>query len=104
MTDLLSSPTWLVRVGRFTEAEAALRKLAVKAIDVRPTLMQITEVDRLEVELDKSTSYRECFVGTNRRRTVISIMTYTSVINTGTFVVGWSAYILSRMCKALLLP
>lgn len=77
------SPWWLVRRGRFDEAEHALRRLASKEVDVAATLAVITETDRLEQEIEAGSTYWDCFRSVNLRRTEISIGVYSIQVLSG---------------------
>ncbi|KAH8601835.1 general substrate transporter [Bisporella sp. PMI_857] len=86
------SPWWLVRKGRFDEAEKALRRLASSRVDVKPTLAIIIETDRLEVEMETGTTYLDCFKKVNLRRTEISVGVYTIQVFSGIYLVGYATY------------
>lgn len=86
------SPWWLVRRGRMTEAEAALRRLASDKVDVRATLAVIEETDRLEQELEAGSTYWDCFTGVNLRRTEISCGVYCTQVLSGIYLVNYSTY------------
>ncbi|KAK8086635.1 sugar porter family MFS transporter [Apiospora phragmitis] len=86
------SPWWLVRHGRFAEAEHALRRLASKQVDVAAALAVITETDRLEQEIEAGSTYRDCFNSINARRTEISIGVYSIQVLSA---VGFVATIIS---------
>lgn len=51
------SPWWLVRKGRYEEAEKSLKTLASPAVDIKVTLAMIIETDRLEHEMAIGTTY-----------------------------------------------
>lgn len=91
------SPWWLVRKGRFEDAEKSLQKLASKGFDVKPTLAMIIETDRLEVEMETGTTYRDCFKQINWRRTEISIGVYTIQVFSGIYLAGYATYFFQRM-------
>ncbi|KAG4415943.1 hypothetical protein IFR04_010893 [Cadophora malorum] len=86
------SPWWLVRKGRFEDAEKSLQKLSSKGMDVKPTLAMIIETDRLEVEMETGTTYMDCFKKINWRRTEISIGVYTIQVFSGIYLVGYATY------------
>lgn len=74
------SPWYLVRQGRIGDAEKALRRLARKDFYTERTmaetlaLMQHTnEMERIEAA---NSSYRDCFHGTNARRTFVTCMAW----------------------------
>ena len=90
------SPWWLVRKGRFEDAEHALKRLASPAVDVKSTLAMIIETDRLEVELETGTTYLDCFKKINLRRTEISVGVYTIQVFSGIYLVGYATYFFER--------
>ena len=92
------SPWWLVRKGRFEDAEQALRRLAAPHVDVKPTLAMIIETDRLEVEMETGTTYWDCFKKVNLRRTEISVGVYTIQVFSGIYLVGYATYFFQ--CKS----
>jgi len=74
------SPWYLVRQGRISDAEKALRRLARKDFYTEESmaqtlaLMQHTnEMERIEAA---NSSYRDCFHGTNARRTLVTCMAW----------------------------
>lgn len=74
------SPWYLIRRGRQEDAEKALRKLARKGHYTDRTMAETlafmnhtNEMEKLESE---NASYKECFTGTNRRRTGIVCMAW----------------------------
>lgn len=79
------SPWHLVRKGRFTEAEASLRRLQRKSapVDPKQTLAAIIYTDNLEKELTVGTSYLDCFKGTELRRTEIACMVFAGQVLSG---------------------
>lgn len=90
------SPWWLVRKGRFDDAEKALKRLTAKGVDVKPTLAMIIETDRLELEMETGSTYWDCFKKTNLRRTEISIGVYTIQVFSGIYLVGYATYFFER--------
>ncbi|KAF2098591.1 maltose permease [Rhizodiscina lignyota] len=72
------SPYWLVRHGKVTEAENALRRLIRKSqkVDVKEMLALIERTNMREKSYKMETSYWDCFKGTNLRRTEISAMAW----------------------------
>ncbi|ORY35759.1 general substrate transporter [Naematelia encephala] len=75
------SPTWCIRAGQMDRARIALKRLSGpdetdEQIENRLALLQYT--DALEKHYSASTSYLECFRGTNLRRTEIAAMVYSA--------------------------
>ena len=93
------SPWWLVRKGRFDDAEKALKRLTSPHVDVKPTLAMIIETDRLEVEMETGTTYWDCFKKINLRRTEISVGVYTIQVFSGIYLVGYATYFFERKLK-----
>lgn len=79
------SPWHLVRKGRFDEAEHSLRRLQRKSapIDPKATLAAIIYTDNLEKELTVGTHYRDCFKGTELRRTEIACFIFAAQVLCG---------------------
>ena len=86
------SPWWLVRKERLEDAERALRQLASKTVDVKPTLAMIIETDKLEHSLEAGSTYMDCFKPINLRRTEISVGVYTIQVLSGIYLVGYATY------------
>ncbi|PFH62874.1 hypothetical protein XA68_11430 [Ophiocordyceps unilateralis] len=89
---LPESPWWLVRKGRVEDAERSLRRLASNAVDVSKTLALIVETDRLELELESGTTYRDCFRPVNLRRTEISVGVYCAQVLSGIYLINYGTY------------
>jgi SP family general alpha glucoside:H+ symporter-like MFS transporter len=88
------SPWWLVRQGRRDEALVSLRRLARSSskVDVAATLSMIETTTIHEAEVEKSTSFAECFRGTNRLRTEVALMVQTWQVITGISLIGYAVY------------
>ncbi len=73
------SPWWLVRKGRMQEAEASLKRTISApegVIDTNSIIVMIQNTLQTEHDMQIGSSYRECFQGTNRRRSEISIISW----------------------------
>ncbi|OJJ07272.1 hypothetical protein ASPVEDRAFT_88526 [Aspergillus versicolor CBS 583.65] len=73
------SPWWLIRKGRVEEAEASLKRTISApegVIDTKPIIAMIQNTIQTEHDMQIGSSYRECFQGTNRRRSEISIISW----------------------------
>lgn len=88
------SPWWLVRKGRIDEAEAALRRLARESpkVNIKATLANIEATTMHEIEVEKDTSYIECFRASNRSRTEVAIMVQIFQVITGISLIGYAVY------------
>lgn len=60
--------------------------------DIDQVLLGIEQTDLLEREYESTTSYRDCFRGTNRIRTEISIMVYLIQVIGGNPLIGYANY------------
>ncbi|CAK7212489.1 hypothetical protein SBRCBS47491_001482 [Sporothrix bragantina] len=87
------SPWWLVRHDRLDEAEQSLRRLTDDdAATVRQSVSLMVHTNNLEQALCAGTSIKDCFKGTNRRRTEIACMIW-SIQQWGSFVItGYATY------------
>lgn len=88
------SPWWLVRQGRSDEALVSLRRLVRSSsnVDVTATLAMIESTTAHEAEVEKSTTFAECFRGTNRIRTEVALMVQTWQVITGISLIGYAVY------------
>ncbi|WAO91217.1 MFS domain-containing protein [Fusarium falciforme] len=86
------SPWWLQRQGRLEEAERALKKLSSSSVDVKATLAMIIETDRAEQEIQVGSKYLDCFKGSNRRRTHISIGVICIQVFSGVYLATYATY------------
>ena len=87
------SPWYLVRKNKIAEAEKSLTRLMHPSLDAKAALAHIQVTTALEMEERESTSFAECFRGTNLRRTVISTMVYAIQPLVGNFlVIGYAVY------------
>ena len=88
------SPWWLVRQGRIDDAANALRRLASDSprIDIDATLSMIEATTLHELEVEKSTTYMECFRGSNRIRTEVALMVQVWQVITGISLIGYAVY------------
>ncbi|KAL2075054.1 hypothetical protein VTL71DRAFT_8834 [Oculimacula yallundae] len=93
------SPWHLVRVGRLEEAETSLKRLVRKSsgIDTKTLLAAIVHTNELEQELETGTSYKDCFKGTERRRTEISCMAFAGQILSGSTFAYNSTYFFQQV-------
>ncbi|ETS86526.1 hypothetical protein PFICI_00354 [Pestalotiopsis fici W106-1] len=92
------SPWYLVRRNRIDEAEKALRRLARKDFYTEHTMAQSIALMKHTNEMEKieaaNSSYRDCFRGTNLRRTFIVCMAWIIQILNGQSVTAYAAVFL----------
>ncbi|KAF4810326.1 General alpha-glucoside permease [Colletotrichum tropicale] len=92
------SPWYLVRRGRLAEAEKSLRRLARKDHYTQETMAQSLELMKHTNEMEKieaeGATYRDCFRGTNLRRTGIVCMAWIIQILNGQAICSYAAIFL----------
>ena len=88
------SPWWLVRQGRSEDAAAALRRLtsSTSQVDIQAMLALIETTTLHEAEVEKSTSYIECFRGTNKVRTEAAVVSQIFQGITGISFISYAVY------------
>jgi SP family general alpha glucoside:H+ symporter-like MFS transporter len=90
------SPWWLVRQGRYKEAEKSLLRLTSAnrdpTFDAAETVDMIRHTNELEKDLTEGASYLDCFKGVNRRRTEIVCMLFVSQNLAGNTFSNYSTY------------
>lgn len=88
------SPWWMMRKGRIEGAKNSLRRLNQRSTDeeLENTLELMRRTNELEKEIQKGTSYRDCFRRVDLRRTEIAVMVYVIQYLSGNGLSGFSAY------------
>ncbi|EIW69483.1 hypothetical protein TREMEDRAFT_30458, partial [Tremella mesenterica DSM 1558] len=87
------SPWYLVRRGRVDAARRVIDRLGGGNVDVELMVNQIQETIALEDRDKASTTYLDCFRGTNRQRTIIASMVFVLQQLSGViFALGFSSY------------
>ncbi|KAH8891123.1 general substrate transporter [Thozetella sp. PMI_491] len=93
------TPRWFVHRNRIEEAHAAMRKIRGSTWseeEVAEEIKEVVAMDQIERELEGSSSYSDCFRGTDHRRTRIVIMTLVVQQFTGiSFITGYGTYFFS---------
>ena len=79
------SPWWLVRKGRYAEAEKNVRSVMVKSEEphARPLVAMMIHTNSIEKEMSEGVSYFDCFRGIDLRRTEIACITFLGQITCG---------------------
>lgn len=94
------SPWWLVRKHRIQDAKISLRRLTSnrfepeRDVDMNVALILVTT--KLEKENGTGTTYRDCFIGVNLRRTVISCAVSSMQTLSGAGLGAYSTYFYER--------
>lgn len=90
------SPWWLVRKGRVDDAKKALVRLTTTKNDpnfnLDETIAMMRKTNELEMEINKGTTYWDCFKGVDRRRLEITCMTWSIQTLCGSSFMGYSTY------------
>ncbi|RSL53990.1 hypothetical protein CEP54_010135 [Fusarium duplospermum] len=89
------SPWWLVRKGRFGEAERSISRLVSAPLDVidpKDTVAMITRTVEGERAQQIQGSYWDCFKGTNLRRTEIAMISWGCQILPGLVIQNYITY------------
>jgi SP family general alpha glucoside:H+ symporter-like MFS transporter len=87
------SPWWLVRKGRYSDAEKALKRLTTRSVDEfdpGKTIAMMIHTDEIEKETTAGASYWDCFRGTDFRRTEIACMVWMTQTFCGDGIAGYS--------------
>lgn len=95
------SPWYLVRRGRIGDAEKSLRRLARKNFYTQRTMAETLALMEHTNEMEKieaaEASYRDCFRGTNLRRTVVVCMAWVIQILNGQSITQYAAIMLQSV-------
>ncbi|VUC30655.1 unnamed protein product [Clonostachys rosea] len=81
------TPWFLMKKGRYEQAAKSLQRTGYTS-DIEDTLDHMKQTILREEETEKSTSYVDCFKGTNLRRTMISSICYCGQFLSGINVVS----------------
>lgn len=90
------SPWWLVRQGRYKDAERSLLRLTTAGrdptFDAAETVDMMRHTNELEKDLTEGATYLDCFKGVNLRRTEIVCMLFVSQNLAGNTFSNYSTY------------
>jgi MFS transporter, SP family, general alpha glucoside:H+ symporter len=88
------SPWWLVRKGRFAEAEKMLKRLSSNVDDetIRKSVTLMVETNRLEESIHEGVGYLDCFKGSNLWRTEIACLAWAAQLWCGFVIASYSTY------------
>ncbi|OKL61343.1 hypothetical protein UA08_03235 [Talaromyces atroroseus] len=90
------SPWWLVRKGKYAEAEKVVRRLASADIteeEVRRTVAMMIETDNIEKSMHEGAGYLDCFRGaSNLWRTEISCVAWAAQLWCGFVISSYATY------------
>ncbi len=87
------SPWWLVRKGRYDDAERSLRRLTTRTdsnFDPAKTIAMMIHTDELERQISAGTTYGDCFKGLDLRRTEIACAVWMIQTLCGSGLQGYS--------------
>ncbi|KAF2675737.1 hypothetical protein K458DRAFT_411013 [Lentithecium fluviatile CBS 122367] len=91
---------WLVRQGRYKDAEKSLIRLispkSDPSFDAAETVDMICHTNELEKDLTQGASYLDCFKGANSRRTEIVCMLFVSQNLAGNTFSNYSTYFIEQ--------
>ncbi|CAN6607935.1 alpha-glucosides permease Mph3p [Trichomonascus vanleenenianus] len=90
------SPWYLVRRGRYEDAEKSLKRLTINTeeSDIKNTVSMMRHTNEVEKELSAGTTYWDCFKGSDRRRTEIACVAWAAQTLCGGLFQGWVVYLL----------
>ncbi|KAJ5494453.1 Major facilitator superfamily domain general substrate transporter [Penicillium fimorum] len=79
------SPWYLVRQGKFLEAEQTVKSLMMESEkpQARPLVALMVHTNDLERDITEGTSYADCYKGTDLRRTEIACVSFIGQITCG---------------------
>ncbi|KPM44138.1 hypothetical protein AK830_g2473 [Neonectria ditissima] len=92
------SPWWLVRTGRYQQAEkSVLRLTSAPTLELakqqaKQSVALMIQTNNLEQDISKDTSYLACFTGVDRWRTEVASVSWGIQILTGFVIQGYATY------------
>jgi MFS transporter, SP family, general alpha glucoside:H+ symporter len=86
------SPWWLVRKGRYDDAQASLEKLTSPSVgdnyDSQSAVLMIKHTNELEKAMNAGVGYSDCFTGVDARRTLIACVVWLTQALCGAAMMG----------------
>ncbi|TVY87189.1 Maltose permease [Lachnellula willkommii] len=89
------SPWWLVRQNRIADAKKSVLRLTTRNdpdFNADSQISMMVHTNEFEKQISAGTSYRDCFKGTDRRRTEVACMTWLVQTWCGSTFMGYSTY------------
>ncbi|KAG8855056.1 hypothetical protein FRB96_007251 [Tulasnella sp. 330] len=95
-----TSPWWLVRQGRFEDAEESVARLTNPELfspeDIKKQVAMMMYTTEMEKQAQHGTTYFDCFRGTDRRRTEIVMMVFAMQLLSGENLIGQGVQFLQQ--------
>jgi MFS transporter, SP family, general alpha glucoside:H+ symporter len=87
------SPWWLVRQDRTDDAKKALNRLSTLSLEENERMVsEMVRTNHYETAITKGTSYKDCFRGSNLRRTEICCCVWAIQTLCGSPIMGYATY------------
>lgn len=88
------SPYWLARAGKLDQAQKVIKRITSNSypLDHDKTLAMVVHTNEIEDHSGLGSSYRDCFRGTNARRTEIVCCVWAAQNTTGVAIGGTPTY------------
>uniref|UniRef100_A0A060TAD9 ARAD1D18106p n=1 Tax=Blastobotrys adeninivorans TaxID=409370 RepID=A0A060TAD9_BLAAD len=92
------SPWWLVRQGRYKDAEKVVKRLSSKndQSHTRQMVSMMIRTNEMEQEIDSGSSWIDCFKGIDLRRTEIACVTFMGQVSTGSAFAYSASYFFTQ--------
>jgi len=95
-----TSPWWLVRQGRYEDAEDSVRRLSNPELftpeEAKNTVAMMVHTTELEKQTEAGMTYIDCFRKTDRRRTEIVMMVFAMQLLSGENLIGQGVQFLQQ--------
>ncbi|KXJ87019.1 alpha-glucosides permease MPH2/3 [Microdochium bolleyi] len=95
------SPWYLIRIGKIAEAEKSLRRLARKDFYTERSMAETLALMKHTNEMEKieaaNSSYRDCFHGTNARRTMVTCFAWIIQMLNGQSITSYAVIMLKNV-------